>query len=157
MKIKCNYSQWYTCVLLCCICRLTLVEAYDVGVPERGGDLDLSLDVNSVQVVGDALLADRLDSHLREKTHHWVCTCFMNPSVQITHILISLVIKCGWLTTINAYWFLNWALELIFHSKKTALGYQRTVVTPVRLCTSRVVVLHFHRGSGASKHRFLFN
>lgn len=51
-------------------CRLTFVEAYDVEVPERGGDLDLSLDVNSVQVVGDALLADRLDCHLRKKTHY---------------------------------------------------------------------------------------
>lgn len=43
------------------------MEAYDVGVPERRRDLDLSLDVNSVQVIYDALLADRLDSHLRKK------------------------------------------------------------------------------------------
>lgn len=43
------------------------METYDVGVPERGGDLDLSLDVYSVQVVGDALLTDGLDGHLREK------------------------------------------------------------------------------------------
>lgn len=48
----------------------TLVDANDVGVPERGCDLDLSLDVNSVQVVGDALFADRLDRHLRKKTHY---------------------------------------------------------------------------------------
>ena len=51
-----------------CVFRLTLVEAYDVGVPERGGDLDLSLDVNSVQVVSDVLFTDRLDRHLRKKT-----------------------------------------------------------------------------------------
>lgn len=50
-----------------CVCSLTLVEANDVGVPERGRDLDLSLDVDLVQVVSDALLADRLDRHLREK------------------------------------------------------------------------------------------
>lgn len=41
-----------------CQCHLTLMEAYDVGVPEGRCDLDLSLDVNSVQVVRDALLAD---------------------------------------------------------------------------------------------------
>lgn len=45
------------------------MEAYDVGVPKRGGDLDLSLDVNFVQVISDALLADRLDRQLRKKTH----------------------------------------------------------------------------------------
>lgn len=55
---------------VCCVCRLTLMEANDVWVPERGGDLDLSLDVNSVQVVSDVLLADRLDRHLREKTRY---------------------------------------------------------------------------------------
>lgn len=59
------HVQWF-----CCVCRLTLVEAYDVGVPERGSDLDLSLDVNSVQVISDALLTNRLDRHLRKKTHY---------------------------------------------------------------------------------------
>ncbi|KAG7243765.1 hypothetical protein INR49_009028 [Caranx melampygus] len=43
------------------------MEANDVGVPERGRDLNLSLDVDLVQVISDALLADRLDRHLREK------------------------------------------------------------------------------------------
>ena len=40
------------------------MEAYDVGVPEGRGDLDLSLDVNSVQVIGDSLLPYGLDGHL---------------------------------------------------------------------------------------------
>lgn len=48
------------------------MEAYDVSVAERGGDLDLSLDVNSVQVISDALLADGLDGHLGKRTHHSV-------------------------------------------------------------------------------------
>lgn len=34
------------------------MEADDVGVSEGGRDLDLSLDVNPVQVVHDALLTD---------------------------------------------------------------------------------------------------
>lgn len=45
------------------------MEADDVGVSQGGGDLDLSLDVNSVQVFDDALLTDRLDSHLTERMH----------------------------------------------------------------------------------------
>lgn len=68
-RIKSNDSQvyfWDLCSMCVrCVCRPTLVEAYDVRVPEGGGDLDLSLDVNPVQVVCDALLADRLDRHLR--------------------------------------------------------------------------------------------
>lgn len=48
----------------------TLMEANDVGVPQGGRDLNLTLDVNSVQVVDDALLSDRLDSHLTEKMHY---------------------------------------------------------------------------------------
>lgn len=51
---------------------LTLMEAYDVGVSEWGGDLNLSLDVNPVQIVGDAFFSDRLDCHLGMKTYNWV-------------------------------------------------------------------------------------
>lgn len=46
------------------------MEANDVGVPQGGRDLNLTLDVNSVQVFDDALLTDRLDSHLTEKMHY---------------------------------------------------------------------------------------
>lgn len=46
------------------------MEADDVGVSQGGRDLDLSLDVNPVQVFDDALLTDRLDSHLTEKIHY---------------------------------------------------------------------------------------
>lgn len=45
------------------------MEANDVGVSQGGRDLDLSLDVNSVQVFDDALLSDGLDGHLSEETH----------------------------------------------------------------------------------------
>lgn len=76
-RIKGKCHQW--CICVCCLCSLTLVETYDVGVPERGGDLDLSLDVYSVQVVGDALLTDGLDGHLREKT---LLPLFTKPSIQ---------------------------------------------------------------------------
>lgn len=48
----------------------TLMEADDVGVSQGGRDLNLSLDVNPVQVFDDALLTDRLDSHLTEKMHY---------------------------------------------------------------------------------------
>lgn len=44
--------------------RLTLMHSDDVGVPQGGADLDLSLDVDSVQLVCDSLLADGLDGHL---------------------------------------------------------------------------------------------
>lgn len=75
-----------------CVCSLTLVETNDVGVPERGRDLDLSLDVNLVQVVSDALLADRLDRHLRDKhSEYRVQIC----DAQTQHRLIAAVIKCG--------------------------------------------------------------
>lgn len=77
-RIKGKCYQWCICVR--CICSLTLVETYDVGVPERGGDLDLSLDVYSVQVVGDALLTDGLDGHLREKM--LFVTVFTEPSIR---------------------------------------------------------------------------
>lgn len=43
------------------------MEADDVGVSQRGRDLNLPLDVNPVQVFNDALLTDGLDSHLTEK------------------------------------------------------------------------------------------
>lgn len=46
------------------------MEANDVGVPQGGRDLNLSLDVNSVQVFDDALFTDGLDSHLTEKMHY---------------------------------------------------------------------------------------
>lgn len=46
------------------------MEANDVGVPQGGRDLNLTLDVNSVQVFDDALLTDRLDSHLTEEMHY---------------------------------------------------------------------------------------
>lgn len=46
------------------------MEADDVGVSQGGRDLNLSLDVNPVQVFDDALLTDRLDSHLTEKMHY---------------------------------------------------------------------------------------
>lgn len=63
------------------------MEAYDVRVPERGGDLDLPLDVNPVQVVCDALLADRLDRHLGEKkTHYRICGSFSEPCVFESHM-----------------------------------------------------------------------
>ncbi len=60
------------------------METYDVEVPERGGDLNLSLDMNSVQVVDDAFLADRLDRHLEKKRHTIESTLF----VQITCIIL---------------------------------------------------------------------
>lgn len=44
--------------------HLTLVHSDDVGVPQGGADLDLSLDVDPVQLVCDSLLADGLDGHL---------------------------------------------------------------------------------------------
>lgn len=46
------------------------MEADDVSVSQGGRDLNLSLDVNPVQVFEDALLTDRLDSHLTEKMHY---------------------------------------------------------------------------------------
>lgn len=42
------------------------MEADDVGVSQGGRDLNLSLDVNPVQVFDDAVLTDRLDGHLTE-------------------------------------------------------------------------------------------
>lgn len=50
--------------------RSTLMEADDVGMSQGGRDLNLSLDVNPVQVFDDALLTDRLDGHLTEKMHY---------------------------------------------------------------------------------------
>lgn len=50
--------------------RSTLMEADDVRVSQGGRDLNLSLDVNPVQVFGDALLTDGLDGHLTEKTQY---------------------------------------------------------------------------------------
>lgn len=47
--------------------RSTLMEADDVGVSQGGRDLNLSLDVNPVQVFDDAVLTDRLDGHLTEE------------------------------------------------------------------------------------------
>lgn len=57
--------------------RPTLMEANDVGVPQGSRDLNLSLDVNSVQVFDDALLTDWLDSHLTEKMHY--CESVQEP------------------------------------------------------------------------------
>lgn len=140
---------------VCCICRPTLMEAYDVGVPEWGGDLNLSLDVNSVQVVCDALLADRLDSHLRKKTHYWVFSCFRNPKCP-NYSYSDHSNDQVWMINNHKHIFI-FKQSLSSTARKTALGYRGTLVTLVRLCAILVVVAHFHRLSGASKHRFLFN
>lgn len=104
------------------------METYDVWVPERGGDLDLSLDVYFVQVVGDALLTDGLDGHLREKI---LLPVLQNQVSKMTRLVVL---------------FLKRALELFFHCKQTAPGHQRTAhLSLIRLSTILVVVLYFHR------------
>lgn len=79
----------YVCVfsfqcVCACVCILTLVEAYDVGVFEGGGDFYLSLDMNSVQIISDALLTNRLDGHLR--THNTRHTHSVRLHYGYTHL-----------------------------------------------------------------------
>lgn len=70
-------------------CSLTLMKANDVRVPEGRGDLNLSLDVNSIQVVSNALLPDRFDRHLKKENTLLSLHTITTPN------LITLVIKCG--------------------------------------------------------------
>lgn len=136
-RIKGKCYQW--CICVCCICSLTLVETYDVGVPERGSDLDLSLDVYSVQVIGDALLTDGLDGHLRVKI---VLSLLQNRVSKMTF--------GGFILKKSSRAFLSlWA-----NSSRLS---EDSRVSLIRLSTILVVVLYFHRWFGASQHRFLFN
>lgn len=103
------------------------MEANDVGVPQGGRDLNLTLDVNSVQVFDDTLLTDRLDSHLTEKMHY-------GESV-LEHMLKTEI----------------YSSQTELPKKK---GQRRTGDTVV---PCQVVVAHFHKRFGANKPRFLFN
>lgn len=65
---------------------ITFEEAYDVGVLERGGNLNLPLDVNFVKVVCDTLLTDSLDGHLRKQMFDVVKNLFFTFVNQQRHV-----------------------------------------------------------------------